>query len=105
MRHLLFDDSEGVEKAICAHVYQRKRFPCRKRIGEGLRYLRCKRHHMRYADTSARHLPIGEGIVEAACKTLVTQRPKGSGLRLSCSGGQAVLTRRTQLQCFRFEQA
>ena len=81
LRHLLLDDPDGVEKVIRALNYQRKRFPRRTRIGEVLRYFRRNRHRMRYADTQARNLPIGSGVVEAACKTLVTQRLKRSGMR------------------------
>ena len=105
LRHLLLDHSEGVEKVIRALDYQRKKFPRRARIGEVLRYFRRNRHRMRYADTKARHLPIGSGVVEAACKTLVTQRLKRSGMRWRRAGGQAVLTLRALLQSSRFDQA
>ena len=67
LRHLLLDDPDGVEKVIRALDYQRKKFSRRTRIGEVLRYFRRNRHRMRYADTQARHLPIGSGAVEATC--------------------------------------
>ena len=105
LRHLLLDDPDGVEKVIRALDYQRKRFPRRTRIGEVLRYFRRNRHRMRYADTQARHLPIGSGVVEAACKTLVTQRLKRSGMRWRRAGVQAILTLRALLQSSRFDQA
>ena len=60
---------------------------------------------MRYADTQARHLPIGSGVVEAACKTLVTQRLKRSGMRWRHAGGQAIVTLRALVQSSRFDQA
>ena len=105
LRHILLDDPDGVEKVIRALDYQRKRFPRRTRIGEVLRYFRRNRHRMRYAETQARHLPIGSGVVEAACKTLVTQRLKRSGMRWRHAGGQAVLTLRALIQSSRFDQA
>ena len=71
---------------IRALAYQRKRFPRRARIGEVLGYFRRNRHRMRYAETKARHLPIGSGVVEAACKTLVTERLKRSGMRWRHAG-------------------
>ena len=54
---------------IRALSYQRRKCAKRRRIGEVLRYFRHNRYRMRYAQTKARHLPIGSGIVEAACKT------------------------------------
>ena len=105
LRHILLDDADGVEKVIRALDYQRKKFPRRTRIGEVLRYFRRNRHRMRYAQTQARHLPIGSGVVEAACKTLVTQRLKRSGMRWRHAGGQAILTLRALMQSSRFDQA
>ena len=105
LRQLLLDDPDGVEKVIRALDYQRKKFPRRTRIGEVLRYFRHNRHRMRYADIQARHLPIGSGSVEAACKTLVTQRLKRSGMRWRHAGGQAVLTLRALMQGPRFDRA
>ena len=49
--------------------------------------------------------PIGSGIVEAACKTLVTERLKRSGMRWRHTGGQAILTLRSLIQSDRFEPA
>ncbi len=43
-------------------------------------------------------------MVEAACKTLVTQRMKRSGMRWRHHGGQAILTLRSLVQSGRFEQ-
>jgi hypothetical protein len=37
-----------------------------------LKYFRRHRRRMRYASFARRKLPIGSGLVEAACKTLVT---------------------------------
>ena len=43
--------------------------------------------------------------MEAACKTLVTQRLKRSGMRWDQPGGQAILTLRSLVQSDRFEPA
>ena len=53
----------------------------------------------------ARGLPIGSGVVEAACKTLVTERMKRSGMRWREAGGQAILTLRGWAQSDRFAAA
>ena len=81
LRHLLRHDLGGVEKVI--------------------RSL----NHMGYAEAKARHLPIGSGVVEATCKTLVTQRLKRSGMRWRHAGGQAILTLRALIQSKRFDSA
>ena len=49
---------------------------------------------MNYAELKAQGFMIGSGVVEAACKTLVTQRLKQSGMRWSVPGAQASLTPR-----------
>lgn len=49
-------------------------------------------------------LPIGSGVVEAACKTLVSQRLKLSGMRWG-RGAQAILTARGWDQSERFDAA
>ena len=48
---------------------------------------------------------IGSGVVEAACKTLVAQRLKLSGMRWSPNGAQAILTMRGWDQSDRFDDA
>ena len=105
LRHVLRDDPEGVGKVIRALSYQRTKYPRRKRIGEVLRYFRHNRHRMRYAQAKAGHLPIGSGVVEAACKTLVSQRLKCSGMRWRHDGGQAILTLRALVRSERFDPA
>jgi hypothetical protein len=58
---------------------------------------------MNYADLVKNNLPIGSGVTEASCKTLVTQRMKCSGMRLDIAGGQGVLTARSLLQSERVD--
>lgn len=104
-RHILLEDPKGVEKAIGALSRLKKRHPKKKKIATVLAYLRTHRHMMRYAEYKAAKLPIGSGIIEAACKTLVTQRMKNSGMRWGREGGQAVLTMRGWAQSERFDRA
>ena len=44
-----------------------------------------------------RGLPIGSGVTEAACKTIVAQRLKLSGMRWSKAGAQPILDLRVTL--------
>ena len=103
--HVLRHDHDGVEKVIRSLPYLRDRHPRRKRIGQVLGYFRRNRKRMDYAGAAERGLPIGSGVVEAACKTLVTERMKRSGMRWRQAGGQAILTLRGWAQSDRFAAA
>ena len=104
-RHRLRHEPDGVERVIRALVYLRSKYPNRERITQVLGYFRTNRHRMGYADAKAQGLPIGSGVVEAACKTLVTERLKRSGMRWGVRGGQAILTLRSLVQSRRFDHA
>ena len=104
-RRVLLEDPQGVDKVIQTLAYLSKRFPKRAKIATVLKYMRTHRHMMRYADYKEADLPIGSGVIEAACKTLVTQRMKNSGMRWSQEGGQAILTMRGWAQSGRFDRA
>lgn len=103
-RHLLRDEHDGVEKVIRAITHLRDQHPRRAALGRELGYFRQNRRRMHYAEAKAQRLPIGSGVVEAACKTLVTQRMKRSGMRWRDAGGQAILTLRGLVQSNRFDQ-
>ena len=60
---------------------------------------------MRYRALKEEGVAIGSGVVEAACKTLVVQRLKRSGMRWRIVGGQAVLTFRALIKSGLFDQA
>lgn len=104
LRLVLRDDVDGVGKIIRALIYLCNKHPRRKKIKTELGYFRNNRHRMRYAELKAQNLPIGSGVVEAACKTLVTQRMKRSGMRWCNDGGQAILTLRAAAQSDRFDR-
>ncbi len=57
-------------------------------------YFTANRDRMRYPDFVAQQLPIGSGVVEATCRSLVCQRTKGAGMRWTKAGAQAVLNLR-----------
>ena len=105
LRTVLRDDPQGVDKVLGALSRLRTRYPRRQAIHKALAYFREHRHRMPYAHLRAQNLPIGSGVVEAACKTLVSQRLKRSGMRWRTAGGQAILTFRALCQSERFERA
>jgi hypothetical protein len=104
LREVLRDDHGGVERVIRALDHLRKRFPRRDEIRRCAAYFRKHRRRMNYAALVERGLPIGSGVVEAACKTVVAQRLKLSGMRWG-KGAQAILTARGWDQSVRFDQA
>ena len=103
-RHILLEVPQGVEKVIRTLVYLRGRHAQRKALSLAVGYFRRHRARMQYATVQAAGLPIGSGVVEAACKTLVTQRLKRSGMRWRQAGGQAILTLRSLVQSERFDE-
>ena len=65
----------------------------------------CKTWSRSYAVVKADKLPIGSVVIEAACKTLVQQRLKRSGMRWDQEGGHAMLNFRSLLRSDRFDSA
>lgn len=108
LRLRLLKEPDGVDAVVRRLTYFRNRFPKRssrrKKLTKVLQYFRDRRDMMAYADFVAKGLPIGTGVTEAACKTLVTQRMKRSGMRWAMIGGQGVLTLRSLLQSARWER-
>ena len=83
----------------------RTKHPRKKRIAQVLAYFRKHRARMRYFEHKEFGLAVGSGPVEAACKTLVAQRMKQSGMRWGKDGGQGILTLRGWTQSERFDHA
>lgn len=101
LRHKLRHEDDGVDQVIKRLIYYRNRMrkgtKARKKLTTEIGYFRKRRGQMRYAEFARLGLPIGTGVTEAACKTLVTQRLKRSGMRWGEEGGQAILTLRSLL--------
>jgi hypothetical protein len=76
----------------------------RKLLNAERTYFQNQQDRMDYAGYQARGLPIGSGVVEAACKTLATQRLKRSGMSWR-DGKQAILTIRSLQQSHRWTAA
>jgi len=56
------------------------------------------RQIMDYAGHIEKKLPIGSGVTEADCKTLVKQRLCGSGMRWKDKGAKVILSLRALVQ-------
>jgi hypothetical protein len=57
-------------------------------------YIQNHSHQMKYNKMVDRNLPIGSGVIEAACKTIIKQRMCKSGSRWTEDGAEIILTLR-----------
>lgn len=105
LRERLLTEDRGVEAVIDALAYLKRTHPRLAKVKTVLAYFRKNRHRMRYAQWKRDGFMIGSGVVEAACKTLVAQRLKLSGMRWGTRGAQAILTMRGWDQSDRFDEA
>jgi hypothetical protein len=107
LKTLLKEADDGAERVIRVLKYHwgRARGRKRERLRVQLTYFRNQRHRMHYAEYTRNGLPIASGVMEASCKTLVTQRLKQSGMAWTLAGGQAILTLRSLIQSGRWQPA
>lgn len=108
-RHILLEEERGaatvkrglvqLARTKAANTHQRRI------LDRAVRYFTAHEDRMRYPQLRAQGLPIGSGVMEASCKTLVAQRLKLSGQRWSATGAQAILTPRGWDQSERFDEA
>jgi len=93
LKILLKEDDAGVDRVIRMLKYHRGRAQGfkQKRLETQLTYFRNQQPRMHYAEYLRDNLPIASGVMEASCKTLVTQRMKQSGMAWTQTGGQAIL--------------
>ncbi len=104
-RVILRDDEQGVDKVLRHLRYQLRKIPHKKALKAEVTYFSRQRHRCRYAQLKAENKPIGSGVVEAACKSIVQLRLKRSGQRWDDDGGQAILTFRSLVKSKQFDQA
>jgi len=102
-RAILKEDPNGAPKVIRAVRYRRSKTKENPEIEAELKYLQRNRIKMNYFELKQNNLPIGSGVVEAACKNLIGARLKKSGMRWTIDGGQTVLTLRSLILSNRWE--
>lgn len=66
----------------------------KEQFAEVVRYFRNHQHQMHYSRYMEKCWPIGSGVTEAACKTLIKQRLCRSGMRWKQKGAQIILSLR-----------
>jgi hypothetical protein len=69
-------------------------------LSSAITYFKNNINHSRmdYAEHVIAHHPIGSGVTEAACKTIVKQRLCQSGMRWKDKGAKAILSLRTLIK-------
>jgi len=101
-RSILRHSPRGIDKII-DHLTRHYR----SKPSDGLRceinYFKSNRTRCNYFETANQCNPIGSGIVEAACKSLVSKRLKCSGMAWRWKGGQAILNFRSYLKSNLFD--
>lgn len=84
--------------SAASHFHRRKlKRSAAQDFWKAYRYLQNRTRFMRYHEYARRHIPLGSGVTEAACKTIFTQRLKLSGMRWSHEGAAAILNLRVTL--------
>lgn len=66
-----------------------------KELSAAITYFARHKHQMNYPDYRANAYPIGSGVIEAACKTLIKQRLCQAGMRWKDKGAAAVIALRS----------
>jgi hypothetical protein len=106
-RKMLMYHQDGVGKLIRSAEYYincEKPGKVRKLNAEKqLRYFRKNKQYMEYSRFIENGWPIGSGVIEAACKSVVKQRMCRSGQRWTRKGGQTILTLRSYVKSNRWD--
>lgn len=70
----------------------------KKKLAAAVTYFSNQLPRMNYSEYISKNLPIGSGVTEAACKTLIKQRLCRSGMRWKDRGARAVIALRALVQ-------
>lgn len=103
-RSILKNDPDGSAKTIRAVRYRCSLVKKNPEIEKEIKYLQHNQKRMNYYEYKQKNLPIGSGVVEAACKNLIGARLKKSGMSWSIEGGQIVLNLRSLMLSNRWER-
>ena len=106
-RRRLLESDEAPESIIRSMSYYADKKRLSKTRQEQLEaqqtYFQRNKSRMRYRTLMQKGFPIGNGIVEAGCKSIIKQRFCRSGMRWSRSGGQAILDLRVYIRSNRWD--
>jgi hypothetical protein len=106
--HQLKHEEDGAARLLAGLKHQLKNPPtleARTALEKAIGYVERNLERMAYAALRAENMPIGSGVIEAACKHVIKQRAAISGARWKRQALQTVLSLRAlYLSSDRFEQ-
>ena len=94
----------GKVLGVLDYVWKNMRDRLGKDAMREFRYFRANAGRMRYDEYRANGWFIGSGVIESACRTVVGQRFKRSGMIWSLRGAKALLPLRTLYKSNRLEE-
>jgi hypothetical protein len=103
----LLEDENGPDDVYRSLLYYQKSYKYPKEryqsLAREIRFFRNNKSRMEYKRFRDNGWPIGSGVIEAACKSIVKCRLCRSGMRWTRPGGQTILTLRTLVKSGRWE--
>jgi hypothetical protein len=97
--HILKHETDGAElllKGMQERMKKIKNAAKKEEIEKAITYFTNHLQQMDYSGYLSRKIPIGSGVIEAACKVIIKQRMCSSGMRWNDGGAKSVLI----LRCF-----
>ena len=104
-RHDLLETPQGARRVLRSLRGKRRALDSTSadQLSAHVGYIERNRHRMAYAEYRRRTIPIGSGVTEGACKSVVNVRAKRSGQRWSQRGLTAALHLRAVHESNRFD--
>ena len=102
-RHKLRHNKTGANQVLAYLKKLLEKKPRSATIADQVTYFTRNKHRMKYAQAKMAGLAIGSGIVEAACKTVVAERLKRSGMQWDYEGAQSILSLRAASRSRQFD--
>jgi hypothetical protein len=103
----LLEEEHGAELVYRSLLYYQQSYKYAKERRESLRrevvFFRNNKLRMEYARFRSQGYPIGSGVIEAACKSIVKCRLCRSGMRWTRKGGQTILSLRALVKSERWD--
>ena len=104
----LLEDEHGAEQVYRSLLYYQQNYKYPKAQRDALKrevtFFKNNKDRMEYARYRRNGWPIGSGVIEAACKSIVKCRFCRSGMRWTRAGGQVIMTLRAVLKSGRWDE-